>query len=95
MTLKELPLWTVAYRRPRANTFRRVTNWSGTWNEASGMATRLMELQPELEVWYVPTQAAEADDYSQPEDRGNILTHRGTRVRMTETGTLPPELIGA
>jgi hypothetical protein len=86
--------WTIAYRKPRANKFHRVTNWAGTWREASDMAAVIRDL-PEfegLEIWYVPTRAAEMTGYSHAEDMGNIMTNTGRRVGMTETGSLPGEL---
>jgi hypothetical protein len=86
--------WTLAYRRKTASTFRRVTNWSGTWDEAATMANRFGELHPELDIWYVPSREAELAGRVVLEDIGNILTYSGKRVHMTETGTLPSELIG-
>jgi hypothetical protein len=89
--------WTIAYRKPRANKVNRVTNWSGTWQEAYEMADRFRDIEgnENLEIWYVTTRAAELNGYSYPEDHGNILSNTGRRVKMTETGTLPSELISS
>lgn len=54
--------WTLAYRTPRANHFKRVTNWSGTWHQAYELAAKLMEAEPTLQVYYVTTQAYEMDE---------------------------------
>lgn len=51
--------WTLAYRTPRANHFKRVTNWSGTWHQAYDLAGKLMEAQPGLQVYYVQSADAE------------------------------------
>jgi hypothetical protein len=79
--------WTVAFRKPRANRFRRVTDWSGTWHEAEQMARRTID-RDELEVWYVPTRQAELDGHVWPEDVGNILTNTGRRVRIVDNAVL-------
>lgn len=90
----EKPNWTLAYRKPRANKFHRVTNWCGTWHEAYAMADRFRDVVGEdTEIYYVPSKAAEDSGYSYPEDHANILMYNGRRVRMTETGTLPSELL--
>jgi hypothetical protein len=85
--------WTVAYRRPRASTFRRVVNWAGTWREAFEMADRLGEFDPKLDVWYVPSRDSELAGRVHLEDIGNILVPSGKRVRMTENGILPDVLL--
>ncbi|MGH3401039.1 MAG: hypothetical protein ACRDRJ_00725 [Streptosporangiaceae bacterium] len=86
--------WTIAYRKPRANKFHRVTDWAGTWQQATEMAAMLTRAHPELQVYYVPTKATE-DAQPGREDNGNILIDNGrrdiakwSRVRMTETGTV-------
>jgi hypothetical protein len=81
------PSWTLAYRRPRANRFQRVTDWCGTWREAYAMAAVFGQANPGLQVYYVPTAAYERA-HSRHEDDGNILTPSGRRVRMVETGTI-------
>ena len=83
--------WTLAYRKPTANRFQRVTNWSGTWAQAMELTGAFTRANPGLEVWYVPT--AESDENGAPEDRGNILANSGRRVRITETGTLSAEVL--
>jgi hypothetical protein len=103
--------WTIAYRKRTANRFQRVTNWTGTWQEAFDMARVFSALHPDLQVYYVSSRAHEdhervelprqvasgemgqhlADAYLV--DHGNILVDSGKRVRMTETGTLDPELL--
>lgn len=78
--------WTIAYRNPRANKFHRVTDWSGTWDEAEKMASRFGIAHPELQVWYVTTLATELANEN-PEDVANIRVDSGRRVRVTETGS--------
>lgn len=79
--------WTIAYRKPRANHFRRVTNWSGTWAQAREVAATFQEASPDLQVYYVPA----ADSAGQCEaDRGNILMDSGKRIKIRETGELSP-----
>ena len=51
--------WTLAYRTPRANHFKRVTNWEGTWHQARELAAKLLEAQPALQVYYVQSAASE------------------------------------
>lgn len=86
--------WTVAYRNPRANHFKRVTDWSGTWDEACQMAGRVGAAHPELEVWYTSTKASEDAGWVHPDDCGNILVpskrsrYASRRVQMRETGRL-------
>ncbi len=53
--------WTLAYRTPRANHFKRVTNWSGTWAQAYYLAGELMKDEPGLQVYYVQTFQSEKD----------------------------------
>lgn len=55
--------WTIAYRTRRANHFRRVTNWSGTWRQNYELARKFGELHPELQVFYVPSAAYERDEF--------------------------------
>jgi hypothetical protein len=78
--------WTLAYRKRTANRFQRVTNWSGTWAQALELARSFSQAHPELDVWYVPTQASEANGAA--EDAGNVLTDTGRRVRIRENGAL-------
>lgn len=52
-------IWTLAYRTPRANHFKRVTNWEGTWHQARELAAKLLETEPGLQVYYV--QSAESE----------------------------------
>lgn len=78
--------WTLAYRKPTANRFQRVTNWSGTWSQAQELARSFAQAHPELQVWYVPSAASEENGCE--EDRGNVLTDTGRRVRIRETGSL-------
>lgn len=87
--------WTIAYRKPRANRFLRVTNWSGTWREANEMAGKFAALHPELQVWYTSTRAAEDTNYVQAEDKGTIMVESGRRVRVVDAGVLDEELIPA
>jgi hypothetical protein len=80
--------WTLAFRNPRANRFRRVTDWGGSWDEAQKMSGAAVTAHPELEIWYVPSLAAEQSGYSCEEDRGNILANTGRRVRMVDDAVL-------
>lgn len=77
-------MWTIAYRKPRANRFLRVTNWQGTWAQALAVSQVFAAAHPELQVWYVPTAASDAN--GAPEDIGNILVDTGRRVRIVEGG---------
>lgn len=52
-------IWTLAYRTPRANRFKRVTNWEGTWHQARELAAKLLEAQPALQVYYVQSASSE------------------------------------
>lgn len=93
--------WTIAYRNPRANHFKRATNWSGTWAEAVEMARVFGDLHPEFQVWYTTTVeyeqwtaqeiAAGTLDASYAEDHGNIMVDSGKRVRVRETGQVDAE----
>lgn len=85
--------WTLAYRKPKANRFQRVTNWEGTWAQARELAATFGAAHPELQVWYVPSAASDAGGHTFPEDRGNILTDTGRRVKIRETGKLSAELL--
>ena len=90
--------WTIAYRKPRANRFQRVANWSGTWSESVDMAGVFMTKNPGLQVFYVPTLANEqnAEELFGPrEDHGNIFTDTGKRVQMVETGMLSDDILNA
>jgi hypothetical protein len=81
-------LWTLAYRKPRANRFQRVTNWCGTWAQSLTMSMVFGAAHPDLEVFYTVTRAAEEAGYSNDEDKGNILTGTGRRVRIVDAGTI-------
>jgi hypothetical protein len=83
--------WTLAYRKRTANRFQRMTNWEGTWAQARELAVIFGEAHPELDIWYVPTQASDAN--GAPEDIGNILVESGRRVRIRENGTAPEWLL--
>jgi hypothetical protein len=95
--------WTLAYRKPNANRFQRVTNWSGTWHQADELAGIFAKAHPELQVYNTTTvatelrQAAEIAagtlraDYA--EDHRNIMLDSGKRVRIFETGRLSDEIL--
>lgn len=98
MSEKRINTWTIAFRKPSANRFQRVTNWSGTWSESVIMSGVFMTMNPGLQVFYVPTLANEqnAEEYFGPrDDHGNIFTDTGRRVRMVETGMLSDEILNA
>jgi hypothetical protein len=80
--------WTIAYRKPRANRFQRVTNWHGTWNDAYAVAREFANAFPELQVYYVPTLASENG-----EDAGNVLVDSGKRVRIIDNGSLSGDVL--
>lgn len=84
--------WTIAYRKPRANRFQRVTNWHGTWNDAYAVAREFANANPELQVFYVPTLASEQDGHN-AEDAGNILVDSGKRVRIIDNGSLSGDVL--
>lgn len=57
-----LPLdqhWTIAYRKRTGPVFHRVTNWSGTWQQAYDKAAEFGTANPDLQVWYTTTCAYE------------------------------------
>lgn len=84
--------WTIAYRKPRANRFQRVTNWHGTWNDAYAVAREFANANPELQVFYVVTLATEQDG-NNPEDAGNVLVDSGKRVRIIDNGALTGDVL--
>uniref|UniRef100_A0AB38ZP64 Uncharacterized protein n=1 Tax=Mycobacterium phage Wildflower TaxID=3141619 RepID=A0AB38ZP64_9VIRU len=85
---RDATFWTVAWRNPRANRFRRATDLATDWHTASAVAAKAREARPDLEVWYVPTKAAEESGYVSAEDVGNILVPSGRRVRIVDDGKL-------
>jgi len=91
------PNWTIGYRKPKANRLQRVTNWAGTWREASDMAAKYRAFTgttpDQLEIWYITTRAAELDGYVHLEDIGNLLTNSGKRIPIVDTGILPDGLL--
>lgn len=102
---KPLWSWTIAFRMSKhANHFKRVTNWSGTWNMARLMAAEFEAHNPGAEVWYVATaeyetyqqamiQSGAFEDSGMSDDFGNILTGSGKRVKMRETGLVSDDMI--
>src|SRR5690242_8877842 len=86
----EPEVWTIAYRKPTANRFQRVTNWAGTWQAAADLATPFALANPELQVWTTPTLAYE-QAHPDSEDNGNILVDSGKRVRVVDNATLGNE----
>lgn len=78
--------WTLAYRKPTANRFQRVTNWAGTWAQALELAQAFSKAHPELQVWYVPSAASEVN--GAPEDAGNVMVDSGKRIRIRDNGAL-------
>lgn len=107
MTTNAKPLWswTIAYRMSKhANHFKRVTNWSGTWNAARIMAAEFEAHNPGAEVWYVPTaeyetymgRMIESGELVAPgiaEGLGNILMESGKRIKIRETGSVTDDMI--
>lgn len=55
--------WTIAYRTPRANAFKRVTNWAGTWHQAFELAGIFAKANPDLQVYYVPSADYERREF--------------------------------
>jgi hypothetical protein len=80
--------WTIAFRKPRANRFQRVTNWYGTWDEAMALATVFAEANPELQVFYVPFLGSE-----HAEDAGTVLADSGKRVRIIDNAELSGDML--
>jgi hypothetical protein len=78
--------WTIAYRNPRANAFKRAGDYAGTWAQAAELAQIFSSHHPDQQVYYVPTAAAEAQ-HPGHEDSGNVLVDSGRRVRILETGS--------
>ncbi len=96
--------WTVAWRTRRATSIVRALNWAGSWAEAVDMAASVGELLGDgYQVWYTSSLEGERRvqymidsgelDASYAEDHGNILVDSGARVRITDTGMLPAELL--
>ena len=91
--------WTIAYRKRTANRFLRVSDWSGTWQQAYDLAGRLATLRPDLQVYYVTSETYEAAERAriaagqvQPhlaEDHGNVLVDSGKRVRTVDAPMSP------
>jgi hypothetical protein len=86
--------WTIAYRKPTANRWLRVTNWAGSWAQAVGMAQLFAEANPGVQVYYTSSREAELAGGVVAEDIGNILSETtGRRVRIVEGGELPADMI--
>jgi hypothetical protein len=95
--------WTLAYRKPNANRFQRVTNWSGTWHQAYELCSTFAKAHPELQVYYTTTAATEQRQAAEiaagtlharyAEDHGNIMIDSGKRIRIFDNGTLPAEIL--
>lgn len=85
-------IWTIAFRKPRANRFQRVTNWSGSWDDAVKMAGLYAAAHPELEIYYVITLDAEKAN-PDSEDNGNVMVASGKRIRMIDNAELSDEII--
>ncbi|MEU8086326.1 hypothetical protein AB0B57_22290 [Micromonospora sp. NPDC049101] len=95
--------WTIAYRKPRANHFKRAANFAGTWHQAREVAAMFMEANPDLQVYYVTTASTEQDEAARiaagtlgaeyADDHGNVMLDNGKRIKVRETGQLSPELL--
>lgn len=85
-------IWTIAFRKRRANRFQRVTNWSGSWDDAVKMAGLFAESHPELEIYYVITLDAEKANPNS-EDNGNVMVESGKRIRIVDNAELSDEII--
>lgn len=95
--------WTLAYRKPNANRFQRVTNWSGTWHQAHELAGIFAKANPGLQVYYTITaeierrQVAEIAagtlraDYA--DDHRNVMLDSGKRIRIYDNGLLSAEIL--
>jgi hypothetical protein len=87
-------MWTIAYRsKTTVNHFRRVSDFSGTFDQAVALAGRFLEVNPGSECWYLPTREAEIEGYVNAADVGNILIATGRRVSIKEVGAVPESLI--
>jgi hypothetical protein len=93
MTGSVATTWTIAYRNPRANRFTRVTNWTGTWSQAVGMAQLFAGADPDAQVFYVPSRESELNGLVPAEDIANILVDSGKRVRIVEKGEISDDMI--
>lgn len=83
--------WTVAYRKPRANCFRRIDGVALSWDAATELALDVSQAMPGYQVYYVPT--AESDALRSDEDAFNILVDSGRRVKIKEGGVLPEGVV--
>lgn len=84
--------WTVAYRKPRSNRFHRI-DLKLTWKEASELAAEVLNALEGYQVYTTTTLEAEQDDYVCDEDKGNILSETGRRVRISDNGVLPEGVV--
>lgn len=82
--MNTMSAWTIAFRKPRANRFQRVTNWHGTWAQAHDLANAFAEAHPELQVYYVVMAGMDSD---------TILVESGKHVRIIDNATLSGEML--
>jgi hypothetical protein len=71
---------TIAYRKPKANRYLRVNDWSGTGREAFDMIARIREGRPDLDMITVLADRRESDGFTR--------TASGHHVRIMEGGSL-------
>lgn len=71
---------TIAYRKPKANRYLRVNDWSGTGRETFDMIARIREDRPDLDMITVLADRRESDGFTR--------TASGHHVRIMEGGSL-------
>lgn len=77
--------WTIAYRTGTEPVFHRLTDWSGSWQQAHDRAGDFAAAHPDVtQVYYVPTRAAELTSSVCREDVLNVLLDDGTRIPIAD-----------
>jgi hypothetical protein len=97
--------WTIAYRKSNGGPHFQRVNLDLTWEQAFYAAMTLGMARPDLQVFYTTSaaydnyrlvRAAAPDattlDQDYAEDAFNILTDKGRRIPVRETGKLDPRV---
>lgn len=81
-------IWTIAYRKPRANRIKRLDGFAGTREEALTLCTVIEAMNRDrgLEIYRLRTYESDVAQ-GQNQDR-KFLAYSGRRVALVETGSL-------
>lgn len=81
-------IWTIAYRRPKANRIKRLDGFAGTWKQARMLSAvvEAMNWDKGLEFYLLPTYEFDRGR-GRNQDR-KFLAYSGRRVDLVETGSL-------